>query len=468
MRRFFLLLVLLASTLMVFSQAKYIFYFIGDGMGANDVLLAEMYNAELKGKIERMPTRMSQFPYTGMATTYSASNSITDSSAAGTALATGTKTTNGTLGLDTDGKELVSIAEILKDKGWAVGVMSSVSIDHATPAAFYGNSAKRSNYYDIGTQLAMSSFDFFGGASFLQPVNKKDPSAPNLYKVCEEHGYAFAHGLTEFKELSQQAERIILIQPQEGVDPTQPSRGQIPYAIDRSEDDMSLVDITRSAIDFLAAKGNPFFMMVEGGAIDWANHSNDAATMLGELQEFDASIQQAYQFYRRHPKETLIIVTADHETGGLALGNSDYTLNLQLLQHQHISLGRLSGRIKDLQKEQGKKLKWDTVKELFRTSLGFYDQVSITPEEDAALQLAFKKMQKGKTTDVKTLYSDIDALAGMAVGMLNRKAKIGWTTYSHSAAAVPVYAIGVGAEAFTGWMDNTDIPMKILKATGIK
>lgn len=468
MKRFSLLFALLVSALAAFSQAKFIFYFIGDGMGANDVLLTEMYNAELKGSIDRIPTCMSQFPYAGMAATFSASNSITDSSAAGTALATGTKTTNGTLGLDPEGKELISIAEILKSKGWGVGIMSSVSIDHATPGAFYGNSAKRSNYYDIGTQLAKTNFDFFGGASFLQPVNKKDPNAPNLYKVCEEHGYTFAHGAKEFAEHAPHAEKIILIQPSDGLDITKPSPGQLPFVLDRRPADLSLTAITRSAIDFLSAKNNSFFMMVEGGAIDWANHANDAAAMLAEMQEFDASIQMAYQFYLKHPDETLIVVTADHETGGLALGNSDYTLNLQLLQHQKVSLPVLSGKIKQMHKEHGKSLKWTHVKDLLRTSLGFYDKVEITPEEDAAFQAAYKKMMKGKAADVKTLYSEMDQLANMAVGLLNKKAKLGWTTNSHSAAAVPVFAIGAGAEHFAGWMDNTEIPMKILKISGVQ
>lgn len=467
MKRFFLSIVLLMSALVVFSQAKYIFYFIGDGMGCNDIMLAEMYKAEMEGRIGRVPLTMSSFPFVGQATTYSASNSITDSSAAGTALATGSKTTNGTLGLDPEGKQLESVAEFLKKKDWRVGVTSSVSIDHATPGAFYGKSPKRSDYYLIGTQLAASQFDFFAGASFLQPVGKSGSADKNLYLLCEEAGYHFAHGVGEFSKMAAESEKLILIPGNEGLDITKKSHGQIPYVLDRrTKHELTLTDITLSAISFLSKEGAPFFLMVEGGAIDWANHSNDAATMLAEMLEFDDCIAKAFEFYQKHPDETLIVVTADHETGGLALGNSDYTLNLKLLRHQKMSLGKLSETLKQMHSKQGKKLKWDDVKTLFTENLGLYEGVEITPEEDAMLRNAFKKMMKGKADDVKTLYANTDALADMAVALLNKKAKVGWTTHSHSASAVPVLAIGAGADMFTGWMDNTEIKSKLLKAAG--
>ena len=166
---------------------------------------------------------------------------------------------------------------------------------------------------------------------------------------------------------------------------------------------------------------------------------------------------QAFKFYREHPEETLIVVTADHETGGLALGNSDYTLNLQLLKNQRCSAGELSHALKELQKQYGKKLKWEQVKDLLQEKMGFYKEVEITGEEDAMLQHIFQESKNKRQQDVKTLYQHLSKLADTSVELLNRKAKVGWTTRSHSAAAVPVFAIGVGAERFTGWHDNTEV-----------
>ena len=144
------------------AQAKYVFYFIGDGMGANQVLAAEMYQAALQGKIGRVPLLMSQFPYSGQAATFSASYGITDSAAAGTCLASGKKTNNGMIGQTPDGEPAYSVASQLKQEGWGVGIMSSVPVDHATPASHYAHAEKRYEYYKIGTHLTQSGFDFFG------------------------------------------------------------------------------------------------------------------------------------------------------------------------------------------------------------------------------------------------------------------------------------------------------------------
>lgn len=244
MKRISILLIALVCAMLSFGQAKYIFYMIGDGMGTNAVLLAEMYQAELEGRIGRVPTCMTQFPYSGQASTYSASNSITDSSAAGTCLATGKKTTNGFLGVTPEGKPLTTIAEILRDNGWAIGITTSVSIDHATPGAFYGKSSSRSDYYLIGTQLAKSGFDFFGGGTFYQPFDKNDPTRANVYDLCEDNGYVFARGYKEYLAKRTKADKMILIQPNEGLTKDNKGVGQLPYVIDRKPGDLSLVEIT--------------------------------------------------------------------------------------------------------------------------------------------------------------------------------------------------------------------------------
>lgn len=397
MKKLFLTAFAICIAISGYAELKYVFYMIGDGMGANQVLAAEMYQAELQGRIGRVPLTMTQFPVFGMANTFSASSGITDSAAAGTALATGHKTNNGCLGVDKDSVPVISIAEELHNAGWPVGIMTSVAIDHATPGAFYAHVDKRSKYYKIGTQLANTGYEFFGGAGFHKPVKKKDPSAPNLYDLCEQNGYTFAHGYADAQN-KLGADKLILVQAEDGIDRTKGSES-IPYAIDREEGDLTLPQIVETAITYLAPKGK-FFMMIEGGKIDYAGHGDDAATNIHEVLDFDQAIQLAYQFYLAHPDETLIVVTADHETGGMALGtDGKYFLNLQALQNQPYSIS-----------------------------------------------MAKKKRDQ------------------KAIRKLNATARVGWTSSAHTAANVPVFAIGVGAEKFTGWYDNTEIVKKIKEA----
>ena len=237
-------------------------------MGANQVLGAEMYRSAIKGEpLGRVQTLMTTFPYSGHASSYSKSNGITDSAAAGTCLATGSKTTNGTLGLDEKGEQLKTIAEILKEEGWGIGIMTTVAIDHATPAAFYAHVPTRDAYYTIGEQLAESKFDFFGGAGFHHPNGKNDDKEKNLYRLAEEAGYAVAHGYKEAQE-KMDAEKLILVQATDDQGPKHGSN--LSYAIDRKEGDLTLTEIVSTAIPFLEKRYDRFFMMVEGGMIDYA------------------------------------------------------------------------------------------------------------------------------------------------------------------------------------------------------
>lgn len=171
---FIIVFVFLSILFVQAQQAKYVFYFIGDGMGVNQVLGTEMYRGELEGKIGVTPLLFTQFPYATIATTFSATNGVTDSAAAGTALATGNKTKNGALGVKKDLETKVnSVASWAKNKGCRVGISTSVSVDHATPAAFYAHQGQRSSYYNVGLDLIDANFDFYAGSDFLDPTNKK-------------------------------------------------------------------------------------------------------------------------------------------------------------------------------------------------------------------------------------------------------------------------------------------------------
>ena len=295
------------------NNAKYVFYFIGDGMGSTHVAATEAYLAQERGVIGMDPLCFTQFPVMGEATNFSSSNIITDSSAAGTALSTGEKTKNGMLCIAPDSTtQLKSIAYKIHEAGYSVGVMSTTPINHATPAAFFGHNIKRGNYYEIGKEIPETGFEFFAGGGLYHPKGKEGNEEVSLYDMIAEAGYTLAYGYEDFKA-KQDADRIVLVQSEGAED-------ICPYALGRPEGALTLPQIVEAAIAVLERNPKGFFMMAEGGLIDWTAHSQDLAGTIFEILDFDQAIAVANAFYERHPKETLIVVTADHETGGIALG----------------------------------------------------------------------------------------------------------------------------------------------------
>lgn len=454
MKLIYFILLLLAVHPITAQQAKYVFYFIGDGMGVNQINATEMYLAECKGKIGVNPLLFTTFPVASIATTFSSTNSITDSAAAGTALATGVKTYNSSIGLNAQGKSCHSIAARAKAAGHKVGVLTSVSIDHATPAAFYAHQPRRSMYYEIAMDMLQAGFDFYGGSGFLKRQNE-------IINHLTSEGYTVTRGLKEFQTLQPGMEKVVMM-PTEG----SPSKS-LSYAIDRKEGNLTLAQLVESAVDFLGkntSKG--FFLMAEGGKIDWACHANDAGTLMREVQDLDAAIAVAYKFYQQHPQETLIVVTADHETGGLGLGAKGYELHLKSLQSQKISLEKLSEAIGQLRKQEDVP-SWNAIKELLGQQLGFWKELRPDNEQEKLLKEAYEKSFVQKKGNLKVnLYAKIEPLAVAAQQVIMQKANLGWTTTSHTAGYVPVYAIGAGSELFAGKMDNTEIPTRIGRAAG--
>ncbi|KAA6350072.1 Alkaline phosphatase [termite gut metagenome] len=465
MKRFINLLFffLLVSVLFAQGKAKYVFFFIGDGMGMSQVNGTEMYLAEKAGYMGVQPLQFTQFPVAGMVTTFSVRNSVTDSAAAGTALATGSKTVNGAVGLDEQGNRLTSIAEKAKKAGQKVGIVTSVSIDHATPAAFYAHQSGRNMAYEISLDLIEAGFDFYAGSGFLRPDKTyTNQSAPDMFGLFEASGYTVAKGYNDFKNKSSKGGKIILIQEEgEVVD-------ALPYAIDRKADDLTLTQITEGAIASLS-KNAPrgFFLMVEGGKIDWACHDNDVATAFNEVVDMDNAIKVAYEFYKKHPKETLIIVTADHETGGIYLGTGKYEMNLKVLSCQKYSREALSDHIKDLRKSKPQ-VSWEDMKALLGETMGFWKELPLTWMQERKLRDTYEESfsKTDKISMEKSLYSESEPLAVKAIELINEMAMVGWGSGGHSASYVPVFAIGVDAQLFFGKMDNTDIPKRVAKAAG--
>lgn len=466
MKRFIYALLFVLVSVYANGQAKYVFYFIGDGMGVNQVNGTEMYGAELQhGRIGTEPLLFTQFPVVSIATTFSKTNSVTDSSAAGTALATGSKTYNHAISVDINKQPIETVAEKAKKAGKRVGIATSVSIDHATPGAFYAHQPDRSMYYEIAKDLIKANFDFYAGSGFLEPETTfEKQKATSLFSLFNESGYTLTRGYNDYLSKSKDAEKLILIQ-KEGKDTS-----SLPYAIDRKEDDLTLSQITQSAIDFLSKKDKKgFFLMVEGGKIDWSCHSNDAATTFHEVMDMNNAIKIAYEFYKKHPKETLIVVTADHETGGIALGVGPYELNLKALQYQKRSVDELSKEISLFRKEKGKKATWEDMKEFLGKEMGFWKELSLTWDQERKLHDEFENsFIKNKSALDENLYAKNEAMAVRAKEVMSEIAMISWASGGHSAGFVPVFAIGAGSELFKGKMDNIEIPKRIAKAARLQ
>ncbi len=464
-RLMYVLLFVLLTGAVYAQQAKYVFYFIGDGMGVNQVNGTEMYLAEQEGRIGVKPLLFTTFPVASMATTFSATNSVTDSSAAGTALATGAKTYNGAIGMDDNKNVLQTVAEKAKKAGKKVGVTTSVSVDHATPAAFYAHQPNRNMYYEIALDLPKADFDFYAGGGFLKPTTTADKKeAPSIFPIFEEAGYTIARGIDEYKTKAGSANKMVLIQ-KESADPS-----CLPYAIDRQEGDLTLAEITESAISFLTKGSNKgFFLMVEGGKIDWACHGNDPATAFEEVVDMDNAVKVAYEFYKKHPKETLIVVTADHETGGLGLGTAKYELFLKSLTNQKQSQDLLSKAITDMRKAKDNKVSWEDVKTLLADKMGFWKVLPLTWEQEKMLRDEYEEsFVKNHTVFEENLYAKTEPMAATARKVMSQIAMVGWTSGNHTAGYVPVFAVGAGSQLFMGKMDNTEIPKRIAKAAGYK
>jgi alkaline phosphatase len=424
-------------------ELKYVFYFIGDGMGFAHVQLTEAYlNALETDEPGFKRICFDTFPAMGISTTHCNNRLITGSAAAGTALATGFKTDVGRIAISPNGENLTSIAKEFQAEGMKIGIVSSVSINHATPAVFYANQIHRNHYYSIGKQITSSGFNFFGGGGL-----KAHDSIPDadLYALVESAGYTVFRDSINIQELNESG-KIFLVNPVLGID------SEMPYAIDRKyEGGYSLADITNAAIHCLDNERG-FFLMVEGGKIDWASHENDAATIVHEVIDFSAAVSHAIEFYTLHPEETLIIVTSDHETGGLALGNSSmsYESEIKTLSNQSMSYYRMQ------QEYQRKKLSEEDILQAY----GFNE---LSEWESAVLEMAHTPQDN---PDYMHDYGSYHPILKSYNRILNIRSGVGFNTWDHTAMPVPVYAIGNGQELFSGKYDNTDIAKKIRKAFG--
>ena len=446
----------------VSAEVKYVFYLIGDGMGMGHVNAAQYYNRIVRGADE--PLLMMQFPVASQAWTYSASAPVTDSAAAGTALSTGYKTKNNMLGLAPDSVEhYVSIARDLKDAGWGVGVLTSVAPDDATPAAFYAHQPARWMYYEIDKEAVASGYDFLGGAS-LRGVADKEGKPNEVPAMIKDAGIEIAYGTEAGSVLAGKVDRLWVLSPEN----VWGNGNNIGYTIDSIPGAMNLPSLTKVALDHVSAKSpDKFFMMIEGGNIDHAAHANDPGGVIKEVLNFQDVIRVAYDFYLAHPEETLIVITADHDTGGMAIGHPDHYgyVDLALVDTQRISKDRLADYCRDIVKD-GKTISWDEMRDLLQSKLGFWTAVPLTEEQTNRLRVAFDRTFLARASnDEKGLYNTFSEFVIEAFRIYNYWVGTDFISHNHTANPVPVFAIGNGSEKFTHVVNNTDIPRIIRSLT---
>ena len=445
---------------------KYIFLFIGDGMSYPQVQTTNYYLNAIADDGDDVLTsesklNMMKFPVAGSAQTYDSTSFCPDSASTATSISTGHKTYSGTINMDEKMEtSYETIAEKLKKQlGYKVGILSSVNLNHATPAAFYAHQPSRNNYYEIGQELIASDFDYFAGGG-LKKTTGPDKDKTDLYQLAEEAGYKVIKTQEEAQALTAEDGKAIVI------DETLADSDAMSYDMDLEEGEWGLSDYVEKGIEVLN-NDTGFFMMVEGGKIDWACHSNDAATTFHEVIDFDNAIKVAYEFYSQHPDETLIVVTADHETGGFVLGKGPYELNLQVLKNQKVSESGFTKVINQLRSKTNNQVSWEAVQQALKDNFGFWDKIQLNEKQEARLKNVYEQTMKNQQVKMeKSEYAQDEPIAAEAKRIINEIALTGWTSGGHSAGYVPVFAIGVGAEKFQNRIDNTEIPVKIAEAAG--
>lgn len=461
------------------KKPKYVFLFIGDGMSypqfqaASDYLgaVADTDNDDILDGNKALS--FMNFPVAGSAVTYDSTSFCPDSASTATSISTGHKTYSGTINMDeTMTVKYETIAEQLKDEGYDIGVVSSVNLNHATPAAFYCHQASRNNYYEIGEELIASDFDYFAGGALLKP-NGADGDKESLYDRAEEAGYKVVNTQAEAEKISAKDEKVLLISEKLA------DGDSISYENDRANGEWALADYVDKGIEVLSDNDKGFFMMVEGGKIDWACHANDAGSTINDTLALADAVDEALEFAKDHADETLILVTGDHETGGLTIGyaGTDYDTYLTNLTNQKISYAKFDSDYVTKYKENQTSFEdmMKDVEQLFglKMSGAEDDKLVLTDYEIGLLKEAYAKTLADEKADEENqaeyvLYGTYEPLSVTITHLLNNKSGIDFTSYSHTGLPVAVFAKGVGQDEFGGYYDNTQIYHKLADLMDIK
>ena len=470
-------------------QPKYVFFFLGDGMSASQIQATEAYLTTKNGgsamcaedllKSENR-LNMSKMSVAGMQTTYDAFALMTDSASSATAFACGVKTKSGTIGMDqTLTTNVKSVAQLAHEAGKKVGLITSVSLDHATPAAYYASVSNRGYMNTIATQLANSGYEFFGGGGLASPTgpSRSGDTSNDIWALLSSNGYTVLNDRESILGLKESPRDKVVC-----INPWLQDAAAMPYAIDRPETNLSLAEMTEAAIASLYSRkgGKGFFIMVEGGKIDWACHANDAVATIGDMLDFDNAVGVALQFLKKHPLQTLIVVTGDHETGGMTIGHAttaymayyerllgqtnsfQYFEDNQWMDHKAAWAAATCPSDDDPDTLASNPEMLGLIESVF--GLKWADLNSYQKEKlEEAYDKSLCNANNNSADENKLLYGGYNPIIVTITHILNERASIGWTSYSHTGVPVPVYAQGLESSRFAGFYDNTDIAKKLAR-----
>jgi len=471
------------------AEPKNVVLLIGDGMGPEAVGLAIYYNRFMNGMEKRLNLeRLMAAGNTGYCLTYQYGTVVTDSASAATALASGVKTRDAIIGKDHDGRPMKSIVDVARQLGKSAGVISDTRLTHATPAAFYANIIHREMENEIAAQLIERgdlAVAFSGGAQHFIPAGMKVEDHPSLKGIdkaagwggsrrkdsrdlvgeARNRGYTVVANDRELSALdAQKTDKVLGLFSASG----------FPSAIDRQPHHQTgvptLSQLTAKALDILKKNSQGFFLMVEGGQVDWVEHGNDVASVLHELVEFDRAIGLVMAFAEQNP-DTLIIVTADHDTGGLGIAYN----NVQPPAPVKLSTGetwktkynfaeKVIFEKMAKQKKSFQKMAIDSKGNPAALKREVEENTAFTITEEQATALVAKD---AKPREYSEFYSEGAGNPSPLMGRLfGEEMNTAWAVGTHTHTPVMIFAKGPLAEKFRGLIDNVEVPQIIAKGWG--
>ncbi|WP_371925834.1 alkaline phosphatase [Halobacillus sp. A5] len=364
----------------------------------------------------------------GMMKTYSEDTEVTDSAAAGTAMATGHKTNNGMIGVTPDGEKVDSILHASENAGKSSGLVATSTITHATPAVFASHVEDRDNEAGIAPQLLENDVDVLlgGGKEMFLPESEGGEQEENLLTQAEESGYSFVENQEELSNVENDEKILGLF-----------ADGPLSPEMERGEtEEPSLSEMTSTAIQSLSQDEEGFFLMVEGSQIDWAGHAHDAAWAMNDTAAFEEAAAEALD-YAKQDEETLVVIAGDHETGGMTVGsNGEYDVKQDVVQGVSATGDHMAEQLDEDR-----------------------SNVAQVVEEYAGVELSKEEVETIRSAE-KPNEAINDAVSDHAL--------VGWTSSVHTGVDVPIYAYGPSSDDFSGLVNNIDIPTKMAEAMGLE
>ncbi|MFC7322583.1 alkaline phosphatase [Halobacillus campisalis] len=401
------------------SEVKNVIYMIPDGYSAGYATNYRWF----KGEDSVFDPHLK-----GMMKTYSNDTEVTDSAAAGTAMATGEKTNNGMVGVTPDGEELDSILSASENAGKSSGLVATSTITHATPAVFASHVADRDNEASIAPQLLEHDVDVLlgGGKEIFLPESEGGQQEENLLQQAQDDGYSFVENKDQLMDLENEEKILGLF-----------ADGPLSSELGREQtEEPSLSEMTSTAIDSLSQDEDGFFLMVEGSQIDWAGHAHDAAWAMNDVAAFEKAVEEALE-YAKQDKETLVVIAGDHETGGMTVGsNGEYDVKQDIVQ--------------------GISATGEQMAEQLNEDASNIEQVV---QEHTGLELTEEEVEEIRSAE---------ETANVINDIVSDRALVGWTSSAHTGVDVPIYAYGPSSDEFSGLVNNTDLPKKMAESMGVE